>query len=146
MEQEKGTTVQTPQPAPKPAGYEFTVAQNTTIQGLASRMKFIGILYLVFGGLVALGTIWLLTRSLPQGFVGCLEVALFGFMGLWTAKAAGSFRMIVQTKGNDIAYLMNALEDLRKIYNLQVWLFIIVLALLAVGVVAMLVLSVSATV
>jgi hypothetical protein len=29
---------------------------------------------------------------------------------------------------------MTALEDLRKIYNLQVWLLLVVLALLAIGV------------
>jgi hypothetical protein len=124
----------------KPAGYEFTAAQNATIEGLAKRMKFIGIIYLVFGGLVAIGALWMLTQSLPSALVAILEVALFGFMGYWTVKAAGSFQMIVQTRGNDISFLMNALEELRKIYNLQVWLFIIVLGLLAIGIVVMVVL------
>ena len=137
MEQEK---VQAPEPL-KAGGYEFTPAQNATIEGLAKRMKFIGVLYLIFGALVALGALWMLAQSLPPALVGLLEVALFGFMGLWTTKAAKSFQMIVQTRGNDIAFLMNALEELRKIYNLQVWLFIIALGLLLLGVVIMLVVA-----
>lgn len=125
---------QSPQPPQKPAGYEFTIAQNNTIEGLASRMKIIGVLYLVVGGVLTLAGIWTLTQSLIQGLVSLVQVVFFGFMGYWTVQAAASFKLIVQTRGNDISYLMTALEDLRKIYNLQVWLLLVVLALLAIGV------------
>lgn len=132
----------TPQPAPMPAGYEFNAAQNATIRNLAVRMKIIGIFYMVLGGLAALGGLFLLTQSIPPALVAFLEVAFFGFVGLWHYNAAEAFQLIVQTKGNDISFLMNALDGLRKIYNLQVWLMVIMLGLLALGVVVMVMFSV----
>ena len=96
---------------------------------------------MVLGGLAALGGLFLLLQSVPPALVAFLEVALFGFIGLWHYKAAEAFQLIVQTRGNDISFLMNALDGLRKIYNLQVWLMVIVLGLLALGVVVMAVLS-----
>ena len=98
-------------------------------------MKIIGVFYLVFAGLAALGGIFILMQSLPQALVAFLEIALFAFIGLWHYRAAASFQMIVQTRGNDITHLMKALEELRKIYNLQVWLMIIVIGLLVLGVI-----------
>lgn len=141
MEQHEGPIAEAPQPAPKPAGYEFNVAQNATIQNLAQRMRIIGIFYMVIGGLAALGGLFLLSQSLPLALIAFLEAVFFGFIGLWHYKAAESFQLIVQTRGNDISYLMNALDGLRKIYNLQVWLMIIMLGVLALGVVGMVVLS-----
>lgn len=135
MEQEKGPTAEASQPAPMPAGYEFTPQQDLTIKNVAQRMKIIGVFYLVFGGLAALGGIFILVQSLPQALIAFLEVALFAFIGLWHYRAAASFQMIVQTRWNDIMHLMKALEELRKIYNLQVWLMIIVIGLLVLGVI-----------
>ena len=142
MEQHEGSIAEAPQSAPKPAGYEFNAAQNATIHSLAQRMKIMGVFYMILGGFAALGGLFLITQSLPSALVIFLEVALFGFIGWWNYKAAESFHLIVQTRGNDISYLMNALDGLRKIYNLQVWLIVVVLGLLALGVVVMVVLSV----
>ena len=118
------------------AGYEFTPDQNLTIQILAKRMKFIGILNMIFAGFMTLGGIIVLFKFPGQAIVAFAEVALFGFIGVWNYKGAASFEMIVQTAGNDIAHLMNALADLKKIYNLQFWLMIVVLILIVVGIVA----------
>lgn len=41
--------------------------------------------------------------------------------------------MIVETSGNDIAHLNNALESLRKLYNLQFWLLVVMIVLFIVG-------------
>ncbi|MEK7748606.1 MAG: hypothetical protein AAB269_00960, partial [Bacteroidota bacterium] len=61
------------------------------------------------------------------------QVALMVVMGLWMMNASSSFRMIINTKGSDINHLMTAMEALRKLYNLQFWLTIAVLALFVVG-------------
>ena len=37
--------------------------------------------------------------------------------------------MSFQTEGKDISYLMYALDNLRKLYSLQFWLFIVLLVL-----------------
>jgi hypothetical protein len=118
------------------SGYEFSSDQNLTIQILAKRMKFIGILNLVFSGLMAIGGLFVLFKFPAQAIVAFGEVALFAFIGIWNYRGAASFQMIVQTTGNDIAHLMNALADLKKIYNLQFWLMIIILILIVVGIVA----------
>jgi hypothetical protein len=132
-----------PQPTLGSIGYEFSPAQNLTIQVLAQRMKFIGILYMAFGGLVGVGGIVMLFQAPIQAIVAFAEVALFALMGLWNYKGADSFQLIVQTHGNDISYLMNALEDLRKIYNLQYWLMIVMLVLVALAIVAVVLMSMA---
>jgi hypothetical protein len=141
MEQEMTSAGMT---APRPSGYEFTAQQNLTIDVLAKRMKFIGILNLIFGGFMALGGILILFKTPIQGFVAFAEVAFFVLMGLWNYRGAASFQLIVQTQGKDIAHLMNALEELRKIYNLQYWLMIVMLVLVALGIVALVLMSMSA--
>jgi hypothetical protein len=133
MEQEKTPVGMT---NPQSATYEFTGEQNLTIQVLAQRMKFIGVLNMVFGGLMAIGGFFVLFKFPGQAIVAFAEVALFGFIGVWNYKGAASFKLIVQTTGNDIAHLMEALTDLKKIYNLQYWLTIIVLILVVVGIIA----------
>ena len=117
-------------------GYEFNPEQDSTIQMLAKRMKFIGILNMIFAALMTLGGLLVLFRFPGQAIVAFAEVALFACMGVWNYKGAASFQLIVQTTGNDIAHLMEALTDLKKIYNLQYWLLIIVLILVVVGIVA----------
>ncbi len=117
-------------------GYEFTPEQDATIQLLAKRMKFIGILNMVFAGMMTIGGLFVMFKFPGQAIVAFAEVALFAFMGIWNYKGAASFQLIVQTTGNDIAHLMEALTDLKKIYNLQYWLMIIVLILVVVGIIA----------
>ena len=141
MEQETVSSELTQQQVSKPTGYEFTALQNSTIQLLGERMKFIGLLNLLFAGLVGLGGIFILFQSLPQALVAFLEVAFFGFMGFWTYQGAASFIKIVQTRGSDISHLMNALEDLRKIYNLQFWLMVFMLGMIVLGIVVVLILA-----
>lgn len=121
----------------KTTGYEFTMAQNTTIQTLADRMKFMGILFLAYAVLVAIVCIYHLVHAqdLQHGVGELLEVILFSFMGWWTYKGADSFHAIVRTKGSDIMHLMDALEDLRKIYNLNFWLMIGVFAILFIAII-----------
>ena len=121
--------------SPKPSGYEFTPMQNPTIRTLAQRMRVIGIVYIIFAVFVGIGAFVVLLQSLPSALVGFLEVALFAFLGLWTYRGAASFQLIVDTKGSDISHLMNALDELRKIYSLQTWLMVAVLALMAIGII-----------
>lgn len=130
------------QPERKTTGYEFTMAQNATIQVLANRMKFIGFLYLAGAAFVALAGIYSLLNSPLMAVVLFTEVAFFGFMGWWTYKGADSFRAIVQTKGSDITHLMDALEDLRKIYNLNFWLMVVVLSIWVIGILVAVILAV----
>lgn len=126
------------------SAYEFTPTQNLTLQVLSHRMKFIGLLYLVFAGIVGIAGISMLLTSLAQALAAFLEVVFFAFLGLWTYRGAAAFRLIVETRGSDISHLMDALENLRRIYNLQFWLMIGMLGLIALAIIAAVVLSAGA--
>jgi hypothetical protein len=54
-----------------------------------------------------------------------VNFVIYLLVGLWTQNAAGSFRKIVDTKGNDISHLMDALSSLNKMYTL-IWTLIVI--------------------
>lgn len=114
-------------------GYEFTEAQNLTFGVLASRMKFLGILNLVFAVFIGLFAILALFSSPLTIVVSGPQVAMLVVLGLWMMNASSSFRMIVETHGQDISHLMTAMDALRKLYNLQFWLTIAVLIVFVIG-------------
>ncbi len=55
-------------------------------------------------------------------------------VGTLTFNAGTAFRQIVQTKGNDMAHLMKALNALKSVYQLQVYLVAICGILIVVGI------------
>src|SRR5262245_6697961 len=140
--------------------YEFTKDQNDLIGSLAGKMKFVGLITLVFGILYLLSAVLVLAaifqdklpaevvqrvpedvrHSLPktqflwgifvQSLVGGL---IFSMIGVWTRAAADSFRQIVDTTGRDITHLMNALESLHKMYSLIYTLIVICILLMVIG-------------
>jgi hypothetical protein len=71
-------------------------------------------------------------ESLPSNnsLWGIAISALVNFLiylcvGMWTQSAASSFQKIVDTKGNDISHLMDALSSLNKMYTL-IWTLIVI--------------------
>jgi hypothetical protein len=100
---------------PSNVAYEFSERENVLIAGLASRMRFVGLLAFATGALVVvLGALRIDPLWIFSGAFSTL-------IGLWTHRASVSFRDVVQTEGHDIPHLMQALEDLRKLYTLQFW-------------------------
>jgi hypothetical protein len=117
-------------PKPPQYGYEFTPPQNQTICRLSSKMKFVGVFYFVAAALFgALGVVTYFFIPLAA-IVYVVAMIPELLIGVWTTKAASSFRNIVDTKGHDIPHLMNAVISLRKLYTLQYWLLIIALVLI----------------
>lgn len=127
-----------PQPAagpkPVPPGYEFSANQNETIRVLAGKMKFVGIFYIVVAVLFGFVGLLALFFSPFVGIVYLIAIVPQLLIGIWTTNAATSFRQVVDTRGHDIPYLMNALSSLRKLYTLQFWLLILALAGLVLGI------------
>jgi hypothetical protein len=111
--------------------FEFSAKQNETLRVLARRMKFVGVFYIVIG--ILLGLFALITMIPFASAIYALAAVVQILVGVWTTNAALSFKMIVETSGNDIAYLDNALGSLRKLYNLQFWLLVVMIALFVVG-------------
>jgi hypothetical protein len=121
------------------SAFEFSDVQNDVISRLSGRMKFVGIFYIVVGAMMGLGTVAMLFVMPPVAVIYGLVTAAEILIGLWTNNAASSFRMITSTQGNDVGYLMNAIESLRKLYNLQFWLLLGGIALCILVVIAALV-------
>jgi hypothetical protein len=105
-------------------GFEFDAAQNETIRALSGKMKFVGVFYVVMGVLVAVMGLFTLFMIPFAGIIYLLLTIPQVLIGLWTMNAASSFKMIVETTGNDVAHLNSALESLQKLYTLQFWMLV----------------------
>ncbi len=110
--------------------FEFNQGENEIIANLAWKMHFVGLFVLAIGLLViVIGIIMFHVFPIFSG-------TLYAVIGIWTQRAADSFRNVVYTQGKDITHLMAALDDLRKLYTLQFWLCVIGLVGTVAGLVA----------
>ena len=118
--------------------YEFSEIQNGVIGDLASKMRFVGTMGVIIGIILMLGGLApYVTGNAAGGSAGAANVVMGGasaVIGAWTRTAGGAFRTIVQTGGHDIANLMHALSELRRVYTLQRILLIVVMLLLVLAV------------
>ena len=112
--------------------YEFSSSQNSLIKELADKMRFVSFFLIGLGVLATIGGVAALTR---EGFGNIVYGTIQIIIGLWTQKAAFSFQRIGFAQGNDIENLMGALGELRKLYTLQYWLYIIALIFVAIALV-----------
>lgn len=116
--------------------YEFSSSQNELITQLAEKMRFVAYFTIGLGFLVAIAGLFTFLRGgISNIITGVVQIII----GVWTNKAASSFKLIVNTQGNDIENLMGALGELRKLYTLQYWLLILSLIFAALGLVLALV-------
>jgi hypothetical protein len=123
--------------------YEFNETQNQVISNLAHKMKFVSF-FLVAIALLKLGfAIVLFTQQM--NYVAPLDGLITGMiyllLGIWGIKAAGSFQQVVDTEGNDIDHLMNALGNLKNVVSLAYWLLVIFLLVFIIGIIAAIVLG-----
>jgi hypothetical protein len=122
----------TPREATPGAGreaYEFSPEQNEVIASLASNMWMVGVVSLIGGGLLVVAGCFQFAKGGGSALIqGAVAVVLGGF----TVQAAGAFRQIVDSRGDDIGHLMTALGVLRSLYRLQV-ILLLCLALALLG-------------
>jgi len=120
--------------------YEFSGSQNELIKNLSDKMRFVSYFLIGAGVLITLAGVITVFRG---GIGNIITGVVQGIIGIWTNKAASAFQRIVVTEGNDIENLMGALGELRKLYTLQYWLYIILLIFLAITLVLGLVAGVA---
>ena len=121
-------------------GYEFTSTQDRLISELSNKMRFVSYVLIVIGALLIVAGL----VSINQGGFGSVIYGIVQLLvGVWTNKAAASFRKIAATQGSDISNLMDALAELRKLYTLQYWLFILALVFIVIGLVTAIVYGLS---
>lgn len=118
-------------PAVTTVPWEFTPDQNVTLSRLAQRMRAVGLALMVLAGLLGL------RATLGGDAVGLLAVQagiVLGFTGFWSVRAATELSRVATTDGADMTHLMSALEEIRKLYELQFWIFLAAALLLGVTV------------
>ena len=120
--------------------YEFNNTQERLIRELSDKMRFVSYFLIAIGALLIISGIARIARG---GFGGIINGIIQLLIGIWTNKAASSFRQIVDTRENDIENLMNALGELRKLYTLQYWLLILALIVIGIVLLAAIFLSLS---
>jgi hypothetical protein len=101
--------------------FEFTAAQNETMQVLSHRMRWVGGFQIISGIGVIVAGIVVFARG-HEGYALLLTGILLLVIGFYTINASKSFSDIVQTVGADITHLMEAVHTLKSLYNIQFWL------------------------
>ncbi len=157
------------------AEYEFSEGQNTEIGSLAHKMRWVGLFFIIVGILALIGAISVLLAiyqdKLPGDWVSnlpaeaqeqmndlppnhqlwgiffhyTLVAIIYLLLGVWTRSSAAYFQKVVDTRGNDITNLMDALGALNKMYGVLYLLLVIGLILLLVAVALSLYLQFSGT-
>lgn len=126
---------QTVQPTIESQSHKFSLAEQDIIYYLSHRMKFVGIFNLISVGILGLSGLFMLFVKPLIGIIYLLCVIPGVLIGIWTIDASNSFKMIIDVSGAEIIDLMSALESLRKVYNLQFWIIVVVLSLFVLSIV-----------
>src|SRR5262249_9025893 len=127
------------------ANYEFTARQNAVIGPLANDMDWVALPLMLVGILYGVGLVVAVIGAFSHPPL-LFQAALVGFamlfflaLGTWTSRSARSFKQIVTTQGQDVSHLMDALENLRKMYGLLSLVVKIYVAVAVVTVIAALI-------
>ncbi|MEO8704325.1 MAG: hypothetical protein ABI867_30000 [Kofleriaceae bacterium] len=121
---------------PSEREYEFTETQNSTIKVLASAMKFVAIVELLLGILYGLLAVFaFMGGALGNVIVYTITSVITIILAMMLSRASGYFAAIVTTEGSDIMLLMAALDHLKSYFTTKRVLYIIAMALIAVGIV-----------
>jgi hypothetical protein len=121
-------------------GYEFSLMQEEVIRALSKKMKFVAYFYIVASALVGLAGLGFMFVNAWIGLFYMILLTPELLIGIWTLNAGKSFRLIIDTKGQDIPHLMNALNALKKLYTMMFWILIIGLAFMVIAIIAAVVL------
>jgi uncharacterized RDD family membrane protein YckC len=116
--------------------YEFTETQNQTIKVLASAMKFVAIVELLLGILYGvLAAFAFLGGAIGNLIVYAITSVITIILAMMLSRASGYFAAVVTTQGSDIMLMMAALDHLKSYFSTKRILYIIAMALIAVGIV-----------
>lgn len=103
--------------------YEFTEDQNKIVSSLAKNVRLSGISILLIVVLLAISFIFGSFNGTKILYVlDLLVIAIIAFLHFRTSSA---LKKIVDTEGNDIDHLMQALKSFSSFYGLYYWAFIL---------------------
>jgi hypothetical protein len=111
--------------------YEFSEAHKEALAALAASTSFVGVCVMLLGvmsALFALGAVYGGFAAIGVGFLAGTAVCMP--LGWWATSAGRSLSAMVRTRGRDVALLMEAVAQLRRLFGFA-RVFIIVYALAA---------------
>lgn len=102
------------QGAPQYGQYEFSDTENAVIGQTGGWVNAWGIIQVIVGGLAAIGSAAVIIVGLAAtsrgSLIGGLSYACYAgflvFLGVNFTRAAGAFKRVVSSQGNDIALMM----------------------------------------
>jgi hypothetical protein len=128
-------SVAKPQASPPPEEYEFSEAHKEVFASLAASMSFVGVCEMLLGvvsGVFALGAAYGGFLPVAMGLV--VGAAICMPLGWWMTAAGRSLSALVRTRGRDIARLMEAVVQLRRLFGFaRVFVILYALAAMAAG-------------
>src|SRR5437899_11297311 len=83
------------------AEFEFDTTQNQIFFQLGRVMSFVGVVFMVFGGLCVVGALAAATNNPIAALPGLLQSAVYLMIGMWTRNAAQGFSRVATTAGSD---------------------------------------------
>jgi hypothetical protein len=103
--------------------YEFNDAENAIIDKTASRAKIVGTISAIIGVLQVLASCGMvanasLAAQLPTGIIALV-------VGITFVGVGNALKSVVQTQGNDLMHLMQALQKLGSAFMIQIVAWII---------------------
>ena len=126
-------------------GYEFNEQENARIGLAATFTKVFGAVSFIAGGIgFLLSFVPLIKVGLaPQAFFGVLLAAVGALISIGIGyiyfSSGQAFSRVVDTQGDDIAHLMDALSRLRSAFRFEVILIAVGFALIGVAMIILLV-------
>lgn len=115
--------------------YEFDENQNSVVEGLSYKMRGVGIFLIVVSLFMVVAAALAIYFSASKAAYADALIGLVGMLvGFWMLRASRFFKAIVDTQGNDITNLIDALWELRKFFTIVYWVLAIGLLLVLVKV------------
>jgi hypothetical protein len=109
--------------------FEFSDAQKESFGALAGSVIFLGVCALLMSGVSLLGSLGALAEGYPSVAAGAVVGAVvYGFTAVSMLSAGRSLSAMLRTRGRDVALLMEAVTQLRRIFGLAVGMMLLVVA------------------
>jgi hypothetical protein len=119
---------------PTPGNYEFNETENSVLRGLANKMKLVAFAQIASLGVGALSMVVTVARMSGSsqrigGIIGGSVGVLFGgvlsaFIAYFMWRSAAAFERVVQTRGDDVPNLIDALSSQSSYFAMLKWLVV----------------------